>query len=161
MFAGFYFWAPKAFGRKLDDRLGRIHFWSWMVGFTLTFLPMYQLGADGMVRRIGDYPASSGWGGLNLVSTIGAALLFLGTLPFALALVRAWRAPVDHAPDPWGGGNSLEWFTESPPPEHNFRTLPPIRSSRPTWDWNIAHASSPPAAPPAAPGAPAPDVGDA
>jgi cytochrome c oxidase subunit 1 len=137
MFAGFYFWFPKATGRFLDERLGKLHFWSWIVGFTLTFLPMYQLGASGMPRRYPDYPASAGWTELNLLSTVGALLLAVGLLPFLLAVVKAVRSRPTAPADPWGG-NSLEWATTSPPPHHNFRWLPPIRSHRPVFDWRAA-----------------------
>src|SRR5215211_2782644 len=59
LFAGMYFWFPKMTGRRLSEGLGRIHFWSWIVGFTVTFLPQYQLGADGMPRRYADYAANA------------------------------------------------------------------------------------------------------
>ncbi|MDQ3871789.1 MAG: cbb3-type cytochrome c oxidase subunit I, partial [Chloroflexota bacterium] len=78
LFAGIYFWFPKATGRLLNDRLGKLHFWSWAVGFSLTFLPQYQLGALGMPRRFADYPALPGWPELNLLSTAGSLLLALG-----------------------------------------------------------------------------------
>jgi cytochrome c oxidase subunit I len=137
MFAGLYFWFPKAFGRRLSERLGKVHFWSWVVGFVLTFLPQYQLGAYGMPRRYVDYAANPGWPELNLLSTIGSLLLGLGTIPFLLAVVLAMRRPPDQPSDPWGA-NSLEWWTASPPPHHNFPSLPPIRSERPVWDARIA-----------------------
>ena len=136
MFAGFYFWFPKATGRFLDERLGKIHFWSWIVGFSLTFLPMYQLGADGMPRRVVDYPQHPEWALLNSISTFGAFLLALGLLPFLWAVVKALRSPAIARDDPWGG-NSLEWATTSPPPHRNFRWLPPIRSERPVFDFRM------------------------
>ena len=140
MFAGFggiYFWFPKLTGRMLDERLGRIHFAAWVVGFALTFIPQYILGVEGMPRRIADYPVSRGWADLNLISTVGALLLAAGMLPFLLAVVRALRRPADAPADPWGG-NSLEWATSSPPPHHNFDRLPPIRSVRPVFDERMA-----------------------
>jgi cytochrome c oxidase subunit I len=136
-FAGIYFWFPKLTGRTLSERLGRLHFASWVVGFALTFIPQYILGSEGMPRRIADYPASRGWVDLNLVSTIGALVLAAGMLPFLLAVFRALRRPADAPPDPWGG-NSLEWATTSPPPPHNFDRLPPIRSLRPVFDARMA-----------------------
>jgi cytochrome c oxidase subunit 1 len=136
-FAGVYFWFPKITGRFLSERLGRIHFMSWIVGFTLTFIPQYQLGLDGMPRRIADYTPFPGWADLNLLSTIGAYLLGLGTIPFFVAVALALRRPATATADPWGG-NSLEWATESPPPHHNFRSLPPIRSERPVFDARVA-----------------------
>jgi heme/copper-type cytochrome/quinol oxidase subunit 1 len=95
-------------------------------GFALTFVPQYILGAEGMPRRIVDYPDNPGWAELNLVSTIGALLLAAGMVPFFAAVVLALRRPADAPADPWGG-NSLEWATSSPPPHHNFDSLPPIR----------------------------------
>ncbi len=139
MFAGLYFWFPKMTGRRLDERLGRIHFAAWLVGFVVTFLPQYQLGLDGMPRRIADYGSSTGWEQLNVLSTLGSLLLGLGTLPFLLAVVLALRRPPDQPDDPWEA-NSLEWATSSPPPSHNFRHLPPIRSERPVFDARLAAA---------------------
>jgi cytochrome c oxidase subunit 1 len=141
MFGGFYFWFPKVTGRMLSERLGKLHFWSWMIGFALTFLPMYQLGAAGMPRRYVDYAANPGWPELNLISTAGAFLLALGVLPFLLAVMRALRTARDAPPDPWGA-NSLEWASSSPPPEHNFVELPPIRSERPVFDARVAAAAT-------------------
>jgi cytochrome c oxidase subunit 1 len=135
MFGGFYFWAPKAIGRRLSERLGIAHFLLLVTGFTLLMVPWYQLGADGMPRRVADYSGYPGWTEMNLVSTAGAGLMALGVLVFLVALVAALRRPADAADDPWGA-NSLEWATSSPPPHHNFRWLPPIRSFRPVWDWH-------------------------
>jgi cytochrome c oxidase subunit 1 len=133
LFAAIYFWFPKMTGRRLSERLGRIHFASWVIGFTLTFIPQYQLGATGMPRRYADYAAASGWAELNALSSLGSAILGLGTIPFLLAVGLAFRRPPDQPPDPWEA-NSLEWFTTSPPPHHDFDALPPIRSERPVFD---------------------------
>ena len=133
IFAGIYFWFPKMTGRRLDERLGKIHFWSWVVGFILTFLPQYQLGASGMPRRYPDYAANPGWTELNLISTVGSLILGLGVIPFVFAVVAALRRPPDQPNDPWEA-NSLEWWTTSPPPHHDFTSLPPIRSERPVFD---------------------------
>ena len=144
-FAGIYFWFPKLTGRMLSEALGRIHVLLWVVGFALTFVPQYILGAEGMPRRIVDYPDNPGWAELNLVSTIGALLLAAGMVPFFAAVVLALRRPADAPADPWGG-NSLEWATSSPPPHHNFDSLPPIRSERPVYDARVAarDAGTPP-----------------
>jgi cytochrome c oxidase subunit 1 len=133
LFAAIYFWFPKMTGRRLSERLGRVHFASWVIGFTLTFIPQYQLGATGMPRRYADYAAASGWAELNALSSLGSAILGLGTIPFLLAVGLAFRRPPDQPPDPWEA-NSLEWFTTSPPPHHDFDALPPIRSERPVFD---------------------------
>ncbi|MFE2348865.1 aa3-type cytochrome oxidase subunit I [Kitasatospora cineracea] len=135
MFAGFYFWWPKMTGRMLDERLGKIHFWTLFIGFHTTFLVQHWLGAEGMPRRYADYLASDGFTTLNTVSSIGSFLLGLSTLPF---LYNVWKtakyAPRVAEDDPWGYGRSLEWATSCPPPRHNFTTLPRIRSESPAFD---------------------------
>ncbi|MFB7944895.1 cytochrome c oxidase subunit I [Kitasatospora phosalacinea] len=135
MFAGFYFWWPKMTGRMLDERLGRIHFWTLFVGFHTTFLVQHWLGAEGMPRRYADYLATDGFTTLNTVSTVGSFLLGLSTLPFLHNLWRTARyAPKVGVDDPWGYGRSLEWATSCPPPRHNFTTLPRVRSESPAFD---------------------------
>src|SRR5436190_9226112 len=133
LFGGIYFWFPKFTGRRLSEGLGRLHVLGWVVGFSITFLPQYELGALGMPRRYADYPADAGWTTLNVISTVGAFVLALGTVPFVLAVIGALRRPADQPADPWEA-NSLEWASSSPPPEHDFDTLPRIRSERPVWD---------------------------
>jgi cytochrome c oxidase subunit I len=133
IFAGVYYWFPKMTGRRLSEGLGRSQFAMWIVGFSLTFFPQYELGLLGMPRRIANYSASTGWMDLNVLSTIGAVILGIGLLPFLAAVVLAMRRPPDQPADPWGGG-TLEWWTDSPPPPGNFRDLPVIRSARPVFD---------------------------
>jgi len=135
MFGGFYYWWPKFNGRMLDERLGKIHFWTLFVGFHTTFLVQHWLGVEGMARRYADYLASEGITTLNTLSTVGAFLLGLSMLPFL------WNVWITHkAPrrivgdDPWGWGRSLEWATSCPPPRHNFTSLPRIRSESPAFD---------------------------
>ncbi|GAB7029274.1 cytochrome c oxidase subunit I [Streptomyces sp. NPDC021749] len=135
MFGGFYFWWPKWTGRMLDERLGKIHFWTLFVGFQATFLVHHWLGEMGMPRRYADYLAADGFTLLNTISSIGAFLLGLSTLPF---LYNVWKtakyAPKMEVDDPWGFGRSLEWATSCPPPRHNFVALPRIRSDSPAFD---------------------------
>ncbi len=133
VFAGIYFWFPKAFGRMLSERLGKTHFVLWFVGSFITFLPQYQLGAEGMPRRFADWAPSAGWLTWNVLSTVGSFVLAASFVPFAVAILLAFRRPADAPDDPWDA-NSLEWWTSSPPPHHNFRSLPPIRSERPVFD---------------------------
>ncbi|MFF4486593.1 cytochrome c oxidase subunit I [Streptomyces sp. NPDC001544] len=135
MFAGFYFWWPKLTGRMLDERLGKIHFWTLFVGFQATFLVQHWLGEAGMPRRYADYLPTDGFTLLNTISSAGAFLLGLSTLPF---LYNVWRT-AHHGrradgDDPWGYGRSLEWATSCPPPRHNFTALPRIRSESPAFD---------------------------
>ena len=135
MFAGFHFWWPKFTGKMLDERLGKITFWTLFIGFHGTFLVQHWLGAEGMPRRYADYLAADGFTALNTISTISSFLLGLSMLPF---LYNVWKTAkygkkveVD---DPWGYGRSLEWATSCPPPRHNFLTLPRIRSESPAFD---------------------------
>jgi cytochrome c oxidase subunit 1 len=134
-FAGLSFWWPKFTGKLLDERLGKIQFWTLFIGFHTTFLVQHWLGAAGMPRRYADYLAADGFTVLNTVSTIGSFLLGLSNLPF---LYNVWKtakyAPKVEVDDPWGYGRSLEWATSSPPPRHNFVTLPRIRSEAPAFD---------------------------
>ncbi|NED14678.1 cytochrome c oxidase subunit I [Streptomyces sp. SID9124] len=143
-FAGFYFWWPKFTGRMLDERLGKIHFWTLFVGFQLTFLVHHWLGEQGMPRRYADYLATDGFTTLNTLSTIGAFLLGLSTLPF---LYNVWRTrrygERVTSDDPWGWGRSLEWATSCPPPRHNFHALPRIRSESPAFDLHHPEAVAP------------------
>ncbi|MFD8410997.1 cytochrome c oxidase subunit I [Streptomyces sp. NPDC059650] len=135
MFAGFYFWWPKMTGTMLDERLGKIHFWTLFIGFHATFLVQHWLGAEGMPRRYADYLAADGFTALNTVSSIGSFVLGLSTLPF---FYNVWKtaktAPRVQVDDPWGYGRSLEWATSCPPPRHNFVTLPRVRSESPAFD---------------------------
>ncbi|WP_428834756.1 aa3-type cytochrome oxidase subunit I [Nonomuraea roseola] len=144
MFSGFYFWWPKMTGRMLDDRLGKVHFWSLFVGFHTTFLVQHWLGMIGFPRRYADYSVTDGFTTLNLLSSVGAFLLGLSTLPF---LYNVWktarRAPKITVDDPWGYANSLEWATSCPPPRHNFRFMPQIRSERPAFDLHYPRAVEP------------------
>jgi cytochrome c oxidase subunit 1 len=135
MFSGFHFWWPKFTGKMLDERLGKITFWTLFVGFHGTFLIQHWLGVEGMPRRYADYLAADGFTTLNTLSTIFSFLLGLSILPF---LYNVWKTakygkPVE-VDDPWGYGRSLEWATSCPPPRHNFLTLPKIRSESPAFD---------------------------
>jgi cytochrome c oxidase subunit 1 len=133
MFAGIYFWFPKITGRLLSERLGRWQFWTFLVGFNLTFFPQYLVGLDGMPRRIADYQIER-WEPANLASTIGAFLTGVSVLFFIWNFVVSIRRGTPAGDDPWEG-NSLEWVTTSPPPSHNFHHLPEIHSERPAFDY--------------------------
>jgi cytochrome c oxidase subunit 1 len=134
-FAGLYFWWPKMTGKMLNERLGKIHFWLLFIGFQVTFLVQHWLGVMGMPRRYGDYLPSDGFETLNIVSSVGAAILGISTLFFIWNVITTARnAPKVTVDDPWGYGASLEWATSCPPPRHNFTSLPPIRSERPAFD---------------------------
>ncbi|MEU1425450.1 cytochrome c oxidase subunit I [Nocardia sp. NPDC005746] len=139
-FAGIYFWFPKMTGRMLDERLGKLHFWTTFLGFHTTFLVQHWLGNEGMPRRYADYLPSDGFTTLNTISTVGSFILGFSMVTFVWNVFKSYRygelATVD---DPWGYGNSLEWATTCPPPRHNFYELPRIRSERPAFELHYPH----------------------
>jgi heme/copper-type cytochrome/quinol oxidase subunit 3 len=132
IFAGIYYWWPKMTGRMLDERLGRLQFWVMAVGFNLAFFPQHFLGALGMPRRIYTYSAGSGWGLWNFVSSIGAYILGAGVLLFVVIAARSLRGGATAPADPWDG-RTLEWRTSSPPPVHDFETVPPVYGRDSFW----------------------------
>ncbi|MDQ6849129.1 MAG: cytochrome c oxidase subunit I [Actinomycetota bacterium] len=140
VYSGIYFWFPKFIGRYLDEKLGKLHFWMTFIGFHMTFLVQHWLGAEGMPRRIPDYLPTDGFTALNTFSTIGSFVLGASFLPFAYNLYRSYRfGEIVTSDDPWGHGNSLEWATSSPPPRHNFTSIPRIRSERPAFEYHYPH----------------------
>jgi cytochrome c oxidase subunit 1 len=130
-FAAVYYWFPKWTGVKLREGLGKLHFALLFVGANLTFFPMLFLGIEGMPRRIADYPAQ--FTDLNRVATAGSYVIGLAILVFIVNLVVSLRRRDEAGDDPWEG-QTLEWWTTSPPPRLNFRSLPPIRSYAPLLD---------------------------
>ncbi|GGM40423.1 cytochrome c oxidase subunit 1 [Micromonospora sonchi] len=135
LFGGFYFWWPKMTGRLLDERLGKLHFWTMFLGFHGTFLVHHWLGNEGMPRRYADYLPTDGFTGLNTISSISAFVLGASTLFFIWNAWKSWRfGALVAVDDPWGFGNSLEWATTCPPPLRNFDRMPRIRSERPAFD---------------------------
>jgi cytochrome c oxidase subunit 1 len=136
IFAAVYYWFPKFSGRMLDPKLGWVHFGLTFVGMHLTFLVQHVVGIEGMPRRVRSYLEEDGFGTLNLVSTIGAFILGIAILPFLWNVWRTLRRGPAAGDNPWDG-QTLEWWTTSPPAPENFdRPLPPIRSERPVWDVN-------------------------
>ena len=152
MFGGFYFWWPKMTGRFLDERLGKVHFWTTFIGFHTTFLIQHWLGVIGMPRRYADYLPSDGFTWENTLSTVGSLILGASILPFLYNVIKTSRKPrTVFVNDPWGWGRSLEWATSCPPPRHNFTSLPRIRSESPAFDLHhpeLAPAGAGPARPP-------------
>jgi len=129
---GLVYWWPKLFGRLLDERLGKATFWLLFAGFNLTFFPQHMAGLLGMPRRIYTYTDTGLLETYNLVSTIGSFVMGLGMLVFLAAVVRSVKGR-RVGNDPWLA-DTLEWYTTSPPPPHNFDTLPYVTSARPLND---------------------------
>jgi cytochrome c oxidase subunit I len=125
IFAGFYYWFPKISGYMYNERLGNLHFWLLFVGVNLVFFPQHFLGLAGMPRRYVDYPeAYAFW---NFWSSIGAYIAGLGTIVFLYAVYDAFAKKRLAGDNPWGpGATTLEWTLPSPPPFHQYETLPRI-----------------------------------
>jgi cytochrome c oxidase subunit 1 len=116
-----------------------LHFALYFAGANLTFFPMFISGFEGMPRRVADYQDIHDLSLMNLLSTIGAFVIALGTLVFLWNVWVSLRRPVFADNDPWEG-HTLEWWTTSPPPRHNFDTLPPVRSYSPLYDRRLGEA---------------------
>jgi cytochrome c oxidase subunit 1 len=127
-----YYWFPKFTGRMMSERLGKWHFWLAFIGFNITFFPMHISGLMGMPRRVYTYLPEMGWGNLNLVSTLGAAMLFTSFVIFLVNVVVSARRGALAGPNPWDAG-TLEWATSSPPSPQNFDRIPVVTNREPLW----------------------------
>jgi cytochrome c oxidase subunit 1 len=126
IFAGWYYWFPKITGYTYSEFIGKVHFWLTFVGVNIIFFPQHFLGLAGMPRRIADYPdAYAGW---NLVSSVGAYISFAGLIVFFIGVAHAFMRKQQAGANPWGAGaTTLEWTLPSPPPFHQFETLPLVK----------------------------------
>ncbi|MFL6450645.1 MAG: cytochrome c oxidase subunit I [Bryobacteraceae bacterium] len=140
LFAGMYYWYPKVSGRMYNERLGKLSFWTFVIGFNITFIPQHFLGFLGMPRRIYTYPTGRGWETFNMISSLGVIFQIAAVAMFAFNVIYSAVKGQPAGDDPWDGW-TLEWGTSSPPPEYNFEKLPVVRSSRPLWD--LKHPQDP------------------
>lgn len=126
VFAGIYYWWPKMFGFLLNERLGKWHFWLFVIGFNVTFMPMFFLGLDGAVRRSYTYSVESGFAPLFMLSGLGSVILALGFAVFCYNLYWSVRyADRNISSDPWDA-RTLEWSTASPVQHYNFAKVPEV-----------------------------------
>jgi cytochrome c oxidase subunit 1 len=125
LFCGFTYWFSKMSGRELSEGLGQLHFWLFFIGVNIVFFPQHFLGLQGMPRRIPDYPdAQAYW---NHISSMGYLVMAAGMVVFFVNVAWALIAGKKAADNPWGdGATTLEWTLSSPPPHHQFETLPKI-----------------------------------
>ncbi len=140
LFAGLYYWYPKAIGRMYNERLGKWHFWLFTIGVNLTFIPLHFAGMLGMPRRIYTYAPGRGWELWNLLASIGVLFQIPGICCFIWNMIASALKGEPAGDDPWDAW-TLEWGTSSPPPEYNFEKMPVVRSSRPLWD--LKHPQDP------------------
>src|SRR5467141_1816520 len=140
IFAAFYYWCPKMTGRMYSERLARIHFWLFFIGFHLTFDFMHIPGLLGMPRRIYTYEPGRGWDTWNFIVTIGVFFQALGIVVFVANLMWSYFKGRAAGSDPWDAW-TLEWSTTSPPPAYNFPVIPSVKSRRPLWD--LKHPADP------------------
>ena len=140
LFAAFYYWYPKATGRMLSEKLGKWHFWIFLIGFHLTFDFMHIPGLEGMPRRVYTYEADRGWMMWNMIVSSGAVFQAVASLLFVYNLIWSYFKGPIAGPDPWDAW-TLEWSTASPPPHYNFAVTPTVESRRPLWD--LKHPDDP------------------
>ena len=137
--AGIYYWWPKMFGKKLDERLGKIHFWLWFIGFNLTFFPMHLSGLLGQPRRTYVLPSELGKAveNYNLASTIGAFVIALSVLVWLVNVVKTARSDELCEADPWDA-RTLEWMTPNPVPHYNWPEIPTVTHRDEFWHRKYA-----------------------
>ncbi|WP_085524764.1 cytochrome c oxidase subunit I [Tuberibacillus sp. Marseille-P3662] len=133
IFAGLFYWWPKMFGKFLSETLGQITFWTFFIGFHLTFFPQHFLGLMGMPRRYFTYLEGEHLATGNLLSSIGAALMGIGVIVLLINIVKTAANGKKAQGDAWGLGRTLEWSIPSPPPEYNFAQTPMAKSLDTFW----------------------------
>ncbi|MBM7578371.1 cytochrome c oxidase subunit I [Jeotgalibacillus terrae] len=133
LLAGTHFYWPKMFGTMLNETLGKITFWLFLIGFHGTFFIQHFLGLMGMPRRIWKYLPNQGLDLFNMISTIGAFFMAVAVIVLIANVIITQVKNVRVGNDPWGDGRTLEWAISSPPPYYNFKQLPLVRGLDPLW----------------------------
>ena len=135
-FAGIVYWFPKFFGIRLNEKLGKIAAYLWILGFIVAFVPLYALGIMGATRRMDHYSASMGWQPLFIVAGVGVLIIGSGLLAIVAQVAFSIYKHLDYRDktgDPWDG-RTLEWSIPSPAPSYNFSVLPTIKKPDDFWD---------------------------
>jgi len=135
VFAALYYWWPKVFGFKLNERIGKWHFWLFNIGFNLTFFPMFFLGLQGAARRMYTYSEESGLWPLYALSAVGAIFLAAGFAALCYNIywsIRYEKRTTEN--DPWGTARTLEWATATPVPHYNFAVVPEVTDVDAYWE---------------------------
>lgn len=136
IFAGITYWFPKIAGIKLNERIGRQAFWCWIIGFCLSFIPMYVLGIMGATRRLDHYDASTGWQPLFMLMLLGGIIIAIGVALQIAQIVASFiqkKRLRDTTGDPWNG-RTMEWATASPPPFYNYTVIPTVSTRDAFWE---------------------------
>ncbi len=145
LFSGITYWAPKVLGFTLDEKWGKRAFWLWLIGFLVSFGPLYVLGSMGAPRRMDHYAASTGFQPLFIVAAIGCVILTAGAVAQGwqfVVSIRNRKQNMDRTGDPWNG-RTLEWSVPSPPPFYNFAVIPEVRDRDAWWDMKQHPSTAP------------------
>lgn len=133
IFGSFHFYWPLLFNRTLNDKLGYLTFWTFFIGFHLTFFVQHFLGLMGMPRRVFTYMGNQGWDLFNFISSIGAILMAIGVIFLVINMLLSIKSKPVNCRNYWGDGRSLEWSLKTPIPFYNFRQTPLVRGYDPVW----------------------------
>ena len=137
LFSGFYYWWPKIFGKMLNERIGKAHFWLMLLGMHLTFGPMHIVGLQGQPRRMYRYDKGMGFDFWNMVETIGSFIIALSLLVFFTNILITARSKAVAPADPWDA-RTVEWMTDSPPKPWNFDVVPTVHTVDEFWHRKYA-----------------------